>query len=331
MLSIDIKTDDAGQRLDRFLRKYLPKASLGSIYKMIRKDVKVNGKRAKIDSFVEEGDIITLYLSDDRIKALSKTEPRASSGKVGRDFLTIYEDENVILVNKPKGLLTHGDSREKKNHLTNQVIDYLIETGSYVPRVSRTFTPAPANRLDRNTSGIVAFGKSAEGMRSLTEIFRNRQVDKKYLAICHGIIREDMDIRGYMRKTENSGVIKVHADADKTLEGKSVHTIVHPIKTGKYNGEDYSLLEVDLKTGRTHQIRAHLSSIGHPLLGDEKYEGKTLPDLKIRNQMLCAYKLKFLETGKDGLLGNLGGREFRAEPDKVMKQAIKKIFKGDIV
>ncbi|MCI5697827.1 MAG: RluA family pseudouridine synthase [Clostridiales bacterium] len=330
MLSIDIKTDDAGQRLDRFLRKYLPEASLGSIYKMIRKDVKVNGKRAKIDLFLNEGDVITLYLSDDRIKSLSKKKLQGNAGKAGREFLIVHEDENVILVNKPKGLLTHGDFREKKKHLTNQVIDYLIETGSYVPRVSKTFTPAPANRLDRNTSGLVVFGKNAEAMRTLTEIFRNRQIDKKYLAICHGFLYEELEIKGYMRKTESSGIIKAYIDKKPDSDGKPIHTVVYPIATGEYDGERYSLVEVELKTGRTHQIRAHLSSIGHSLLGDEKYGGKAVPDLKIRNQMLCAYKLKFKDIRDDSSLADLRGREFKAAPDKVMDRAMKKIFKGDI-
>lgn len=331
MLSIDIKADDAGQRLDRFLRKYLPKASLGSIYKMIRKDVKVNGKREKIEYLLMEGDVVTLYLSDDKFRVLSKTDSRGNVNRVRREFSIVYEDENIILVNKPRGLLTHGDSKEKKNHLTNQVIDYLIQTGSYVPRASRTFIPAPANRLDRNTSGIVAFGKTAETMRSLTQLFKNRQVEKKYLAICHGLLNEEKELTGYMRKMETAGVIKAEtADSDE-VDSKVVLTVVKPIATGEYSGEPYSLIEVNLKTGRTHQIRMHLSSIGNPLLGDRKYGGRVLSKLRIKNQMLCAYKLIFKEPGEDGALAYLKDKEFTVEPDKVMEEAIKKIFKGDFV
>ena len=157
MQKIKVTANDSKRRLDRFLRKYLERATLGSIYKIIRKDVKVNGQRKDNNYVLEEGDEITLYLSDERIAALSAPKKTASRRKTKKTFTVIYEDDNILIANKPFGLLTHGDRNEKKNHLANQVKDYLIEKGEYNPRTEKVFSPAPANRLDRNTTGLVLF------------------------------------------------------------------------------------------------------------------------------------------------------------------------------
>ena len=159
MIEFRIEKNDAGQRLDRFLRKYLVNASLGQIYKMIRKDVKVDGKRPKEKDILQEGAILKLYISDDELEALKGKKKRVAAKK---QFKIVYEDDNMLIVSKPFGLLTHGDGREKKNHLANQVVDYLISTGKFDPSASSTFTPSPVNRLDRNTTGLVIFGKNAE-------------------------------------------------------------------------------------------------------------------------------------------------------------------------
>ena len=325
--NIEIKTDDAGQRLDRFLRKYLPKASLSGIYKMIRKDVKVNGKRAKIDTFLEEGDIITLYLDDEKIDQLSVKKKIKSTD---RTFKIIYEDDNVLIIFKPTGILTHGDANDKKNHLTNQVISYLIETGSYNPRLSNTFSPSPANRLDRNTSGLVVFGKKADSLRRLNEIFKSRNIEKIYLAICQGIIAYPLDLHGYMEKTEFDGKFKTCISETGSYKTKAVHTQVNPLKYGKYQGVEYTLTEVRLMTGRMHQIRAHMSHIGHPIAGDSKYGGREIRELGIRNQLLCAYKLSFPKFPEDDILAELSEKTFETEPDHSFVKAVNNIFKGDI-
>ena len=163
MVKIEIKRNEAGQRLDRFMKKYLVNAPLSYIYKSIRKDVKVNGKRRTQESVLEEGDVVSLYLSDEEIERLTA---KPAHRKVKRQFHIAYEDDNIIAVEKPYGLLTHGDRTEKKNHLANQVVDYLIDTGAYNPRAEKTFVPAPVNRLDRNTTGLVLFGKKT---RRLTD------------------------------------------------------------------------------------------------------------------------------------------------------------------
>lgn len=325
--NIEIKPNDAGQRLDRFLRKYLPKATLSGIYKMIRKDVKVNGKRSKLDAFLEEGDIITLYLDDKKIDQLSV---RKKIKRTDRTFQIIYESDNVLIVFKNPGILTHGDANEKKNHLTNQVVSYLIDTGSYNPRFSNTFSPSPANRLDRNTSGLVVFGKNTDSLRRLNEIFKNRDIEKSYLTICQGEIKAPLDLHGYMEKIEASGKFRTLISETSNQKSKAIHTKVNPLKYGEYKGVKYTLTEVKLMTGRMHQIRAHLSYIGHPIVGDSKYGGRELRNLDIRNQLLCANKLSFPEFAEDDILAELSEKTFETKPDNLFVKAVNNIFKGDI-
>ena len=325
--NIEIKPDDAGQRLDRFLRKYLPKATLSGIYKIIRKDVKVNGKRSKIDTFLEEGDIITLYLDDKKIDQLSV---RKKIKRAERTFKIIYESDNVLIVFKPSGILTHGDANEKKNHLTNQVLSYLIDTGSYNPRFSNTFTPSPANRLDRNTSGLVVFGKNTNSLRRLNEIFKNRDIEKSYLTICQGIIEAPLDLHEYKKKIEVNGKFRTVISETSNQINKPIHTKVNPLKYGEYKGAKYTLTEVELMTGRMHQIRAHLSYIGHPIVGDSKYGGGEIRELEIRNQLLCANKLNFPKFSDDDVLLELSEKTFETEPDDSFVKAVNIIFKGDI-
>ena len=325
--NIEIKPNDAGQRLDRFLRKYLPKATLSGIYKMIRKDVKVNGKRSKIDAFLEAGDIITLYLDDKKIDKLSV---RKKITRTDRTFKIIYEGDNVLIVFKPSGILTHGDANEKKNHLTNQVVSYLIDTGSYNPRFSNTFSPSPANRLDRNTSGLVVFGKNTDSLRRLNEIFKNRDIEKSYLTICQGVIKAPLDLHGYMEKIEVNGNFRTCISETSNQKSKAIHTKVNPLKYGEYKGEKYTLTEVRLMTGRMHQIRAHLSYIGHPIVGDSKYGGREIRELDVRNQLLCANKLSFPKFADDDILVELSEKVLETKPDYLFAKAESIIFKGDI-
>lgn len=325
--NIEIKPNDAGQRLDRFLRKYLPKATLSGIYKMIRKDVKVNGKRSKIDAFLKEGDIITLYLDDEKIDKLSI---RKKIIRTDRTFKIIYEGDNVLIVFKNPGILTHGDANEKKNHLTNQVVSYLIDTGSYNPRLSNTFSPSPANRLDRNTSGLVVFGKNTDSLRRLNEIFKNRDIEKSYLTICQGVIKAPLDLHGYMEKIEASGKFRTVISETSNQKSKAIHTKVNPLKYGEYKGVKYTLTEVKLMTGRMHQIRAHLSYIGHPIVGDSKYGGREIRELDVRNQLLCANKLSFPKFADDDILVELSEKVLETKPDYLFAKAVNNIFKGDI-
>lgn len=294
MRTIEITANDAGRRLDRFLRKYLPKASLGSIYKIIRKDVKVDGKRKGEEYVLSEGETISLYLSDEMINELrGGTVAEHSDGKKARrNFKIIYEDDNILVVDKPYGLLTHGDSTEKKNHLANQIKDYLIEQGEYKPRIEKVFAPAPANRLDRNTTGLVLCGKTSQSLKGLNEMIRQDFVRKFYVTIVHGKLDREMKLGGYLVKDHKTNKVKiVRGNPDNYEEAKEVVTIVRPISTFRDGKQDYTYIEVELVTGRTHQIRAHLASIGHPLIGDVKYGGKKVFGLS--TQLLHAARIEF--------------------------------------
>ena len=307
MVNIEIGKNEQKQRLDKFLRKYLGNASLSYIYKAIRKDVKVNGRRAKEDTMLELGDVITLYISDEELSALTRTR---RSTRVKRQFKVAYEDDNIIVVEKPFGLLTHGDRTEKKNHLANQVVDYLIEKGDYNPRLERTFTPASVNRLDRNTTGLVLFGKTGEALQTLNRMIREKdKVNKYYMTIVKGRVKGELHLRDRMVKDERTNKVRVLSMDE---EGRYMETIVRPIETGR----DFTLVEVELITGRTHQIRAHLAKAGHPVIGDVKYGDRKVNEMvrrrfNLNTQLLHAYKLTF--RGCTGALEYLNDLEITAD------------------
>lgn len=290
MIKITINENDGNQRLDRFLKKYFENAPLSMIYKMVRKDIKVNGKRAKEETLIKAGDELAIYLSDNDIERFSRKKPRS---KVKRQFQIRYEDDNIIVVDKPFGLLTHGDGQEKRNHLANQVCDYLIEKGDYNPRVEKTFSPSSVNRLDRNTTGLVLFGKNGETLRNLNRMIREKdKISKLYVTIVKGELKKSVHLKDKMEKDRENNIISViPLDAE---DGKIMETYVRPLEYR--NG--YTLVEVEIVTGRTHQIRAHLAKIGHPIIGDVKY-GNREENYKISKrfglttQLLHAYKLIF--------------------------------------
>ena len=292
MIKLIITENEGNQRLDRFLKKYFENAPLSLIFKMIRKDIKVNGKRSKEEIIIKAGDEIGIYLSDEDIEDFQRKKPRA---KAKRQFNIAFEDDNIIVVEKPFGLLTHGDANEKKNHLANQVCGYLAEKGDYNPRKERIFSPAPVNRLDRNTTGLVIFGKNSTSLQTLNEMIRDKnRINKYYLTIVKGEINKPLLLKDKMEKDCSTNKVSVlPMDSE---EGKIMETIVTPIKSA--NG--YSLVEVKIITGRTHQIRAHLAKSGHPVIGDVKYGDKTvnkkmLKEFNLSTQLLHAYKLEFKE------------------------------------
>lgn len=307
MVNIEIGKNEQKQRLDKFLKKYLGNAPLSYIYKAIRKDVKVNGKRAKEDTMLELGDVISLYISDEELSKLTKAKPRA---RVKRQFKIAYEDENILVAEKPFGLLTHGDRTEKKNHLANQVVDYLIEKGDYNPRLERSFTPASVNRLDRNTTGLVLFGKTNTALQQLNQMIREKdKVNKYYMTIVKGIVKDELHLRNRMVKDERANKIRV---LSMNEEGRDMETIVRPVEHGK----GFTLVEVEIITGRTHQIRAHLAKAGHPIIGDVKYGDRKVNDMvkrrfNLTTQLLHAYKLTF--RGCMGELEYLNDLEITAD------------------
>ncbi len=298
MFKITITENEAGQRLDRFLKKYFNNATLGAIYKIIRKDVKLNGKRAGENTMLSVGDELAIYVSDETATNLRKEKTRQ---KVKRQFKVAYEDADILVVEKPFGLLTHGDRTEKKNHLANQVIDYLIEKGDYNPRTEKTFVPAPANRLDRNTTGLVVFGKNAAALQNLNKLIREKdKIQKLYLTIVAGKLPKPVRLRAKMTKNEEKNLVSVLSEE---AQGKLMETIVRPLETANFKGRDYTLVEVEILTGRTHQIRAHLAKAGYPIIGDVKYGDKKInalieKEFGLTTQLLHAYKLIFEDTAE---------------------------------
>lgn len=327
MIKVEIGKNEQNQRLDKFLRKYLENAPLSFIYKAIRKDVKINGKRGKEDTVLALGDEVTLYISDSDFEKFRKKQ---RTGRSLRQFSIAYEDENLLAAVKPLGLLTHGDSQEKKNHLANQVIDYLIERGSYSPRLEKTFTPAPVNRLDRNTTGLVLFGKNNLALQELNRMIRGKDnVHKFYLTIVCGDLKKPVCLRDRMLKDQEANRITV---LPMEGQGRDMETRAEPLAHGRRDGRVFTLVKVEIITGRTHQIRAQLAKAGYPLIGDAKYGSRGVNEyvkktFGLTTQLLHAYELSF--SGCDGHLAYLDNVVIRAELPDMFAGIKKQIFEQD--
>lgn len=313
-MRIEIGANEAGQRLDKFLRKLLKDVPLSAIFKALRKgDIRVNGKKQKEKYTLEIDDVIEIRY----IQSQKMTEKKKDTFiKVDASGLkTVYEDNNMLVVEKWPGVLVHPDSNKKIPTLTDYVLSYLNEKGDYTPETEITFIPAPCNRLDRNTSGVVIFGKNFESLRQLNEIIREGKVKKYYMALVKGRIKDGL-YKGYILKNEDTNISRIY---DKKV--KDSKEISMEIKTLESDGA-FSLLEIDLITGRSHQIRAHLSHLGNPIIGDYKYGDRALNShffnkYGLDYQFLYAYKLNFKNT--DGKLEYL--------KNKIITQALPPIFK----
>lgn len=275
---IIINKNDAGQRLDRFLTKFMPRLPQSMLYKGLRKNaVRINDKHAKkADVRLEEGDCLKLYFADEFF-----SEEKSIKVKKAKKPDIVYEDDNIIVVNKEAGLPVHRDEQGTEDNLLSRVWYYLYEKGEYSPENEHSFSPAVCNRLDRNTGGLVIAAKNAAALRIINEKIRKREIVKKYVCITEGCFEQK---QGVLTANLVRGDKKVTINEN---EGKEIKTGYRVLE--EKNG--FSLIEAELFTGRTHQIRAHFASIGHPLRGDTKYGAKK--DDKFKFQALFAYMLEF--------------------------------------
>lgn len=304
MKEFTVSKNDANQRLDKFITKLMPTLPKALMYKYIRlKRIKLNGKRTEINTRIKEGDVLSAYISDE---FFTPVKPHYDFLSAGDSLNIVYEDQNIILADKPQGLLVHPDENEYNDTLIGRIQKYLFNKKEYDPEAENSFRPALANRIDRNTGGIVIAAKNAEALRILCDKIKNREIDKYYLAVVHGKpkLNEGL-LEGYLEKNEAKN--KVYMQNKKTDNNLTVKTFYRTL----ISKGGLSLLEIELLTGRTHQIRAHMASIGHPLLGDGKY-GKLADDKKrgFSRQALYSYKLRFSFTTDAGILQGLSGKEF---------------------
>lgn len=307
MKSFIIEKNDADQRLDKFLTKSCPKLPKALMYKYIRiKRIKVNGKRAEISTRLKKGDTVDMYINDEFFE---KKETVYDFMSASKNIDIVYEDENIILLNKKVGLLSHPDETEYVDTLITRVKRYLFEKGEWHPDEETSFTPALVNRIDRNTSGIVICAKTAEALRVLNQKMKDRELHKIYLCVVHGEMSKDKELlEGYLVKDEKKNKVFV---SKRPKDGAKLIRTEYKV-LGRRDG--ISLLEVNLLTGRTHQIRAHLASIGHPLVGDGKYGTNELnKKTGYKKQCLCSHKLIFDFTTEAGGLEYLNKKEFTIE------------------
>ena len=314
MREIVIEKNEAGQRLDKFLAKYMNEATKSFFYKMMRKkNITLNGKKCEGNEKLAEGDLVKLFLAEETIEKFSSVQVQ-SVKKVNLDIL--YEDNEIILVNKPAGMLSQK-AKETDESLVEYLIDYLLGSGKLTESGLRAFRPSVCNRLDRNTSGIVAAGKSLAGLQMLSGVFKDRSIHKYYQCLVSGVIRDVKTVDGWLLKDEKKNQVRILTEAEaKRFAGKGgdeepkrIKTKYEPIATdGKF-----TLLKVTLLTGRSHQIRAHLASLGHPIVGDSKYGGvsKVSPSGRtVKYQLLHSYRLEFPKLAEP--FAYLSGKAFEA-------------------
>ncbi len=321
MKELCVSAAEAGQRLDKYLARYLPEAEKSFLYKMLRKkNITLNGKKAQGGELLREGDLVRVWFSDETYEkfaggARQREDLEREYPCVHLDIL--YEDEHVLLVNKPAGMLSQKASGSDRS-LCEYLIGYMLRTGQIGPEELLRFRPSVCSRLDRNTSGIVACGKTMAGLAALSELFRERTLHKYYVCLVDGIVKEHAKLDGYLIKDESTNRVTVSMDAGP--EGKRIITEYRPLMTGEnllpdHRTDRVTALEVLLVTGRSHQIRAHLASDGHPIIGDPKYAPERLNThyrrtYGIRRQLLHCARLEMPEL--DGVLAEVSGKTFTA-------------------
>lgn len=344
MRELIITENEAGQRFDKYLKKYLNKAPASFLYKMLRKkNITLNEKKADGSEKLCVGDNVKLFLSDETVDKFSVQAVHESlTYDIAADI--IYQDENVIFINKKAGILSQKAKADDVS-VNEYMIDYLLKSGKLTPTQLKTFKPSVCNRLDRNTSGIITCGVSLMGLQELSRLFKERGLDKYYLAVVAGKVKSGSKIKGWLKKDEKTNKVTImeavsineNKDDNCTQQNhictqgnlsdfERIETEYEPIAGGELNGHKYTVLRVKLITGKTHQIRAHLASIGHPILGDIKYGNSAENSFfkeayGVKSQLLHACELKFSDV--KGGLSYLNGKTFKAPWPKVYSRFFK--------
>lgn len=311
MRTLTVRDNDSGQRLDKFLTKTLKTLPLSLMYKQIRlKKIKVNRKRTEPKYILQTGDTVELFIAEEFFE---KNTVEEAFTKLKPVLDVVYEDKNILLVDKRPGLIVHSDSKEDTKTLINHIKAYLYQKGEYDPNLENSFAPALCNRIDRNTGGIVIAAKNAETLRIMNQKIKDREITKKYLLAVHGRMNPPKGVfKNYILKDENTNTVKVY---DNRIRGSKTAETKYRVIEEK-NG--LSLVEAELLTGRTHQIRAQFSYVGHPLLGDGKY-GINKDDRRsgYKCQALYSYRLGFDFTTDSGALAYLKGKVFEVKKDNI--------------
>lgn len=318
MQELHVTENEAGQRLDKLLAKFLNQAPKSFLYKMMRKkNIVLNGKKCTGNEKLKQGDSIKLFFSDETIEKFSAGTYAIPKKEKINMLPIIYEDEQILLMNKPVGVLSQK-AKDSDVSAVEILINYLMETNQLSKEQFRTFHPSICNRLDRNTSGILVAGKTLSALQEMNRFFKERTIAKYYRCLVKGrVIKSEDYIKGYLVKDQKTN--KVSITKKKTEEGVPIETEYCVIQSN----DEVSLLEVHLITGKTHQIRAHLASIGHPIIGDYKYGDKQINEMYrqaygLKSQLLHAYRLEM--PSSNGSLAYLNDKKFVAElPDKFIK------------
>ncbi|MDO4778631.1 MAG: RluA family pseudouridine synthase [Tissierellia bacterium] len=277
MKKIEIGKNDNNQKLIKYLGKFFETAPKSLIQKWMRlKKIKVNGKKVDTQTVIYEGDILDLYIYDEEIDKWKKKK-KSKISKIKIDIA--FENDDIIVFDKPQNMLVHAANPEDYgNNVVDYMVNYLIEKQEYIPRIESTFRPSLVNRIDRNTMGLIIGAKNRNALINLNNSMK--MIRKYYLAVVHGVVDKEIVVENTLSKDEKNYV-------SVSDSGKLSKTIIRPISFSK----NYSLIEIELLTGRTHQIRVTLSDIGHPIVGDRRYGKNILPNVK--DQQLVAYKLIF--------------------------------------